>query len=58
MIEGGKNIHAKGGAQRRSRRSAPFNFMRSALYTNGVVTEKYLWQGRTQLLAVFRASQA
>ncbi len=29
--------------------------MRSALYVDGVVTEKYLWQGRTQLLAVYNA---
>ncbi len=30
--------------------------MRSALYVDGVVTEKYLWQGRTQLLAVYDGS--
>ncbi len=29
--------------------------MRSALYENGVLTEKYLWQGRTQLLAIYNA---
>ncbi len=29
--------------------------MRSALYVDEVVTEKYLWQGRTQLLAVYNA---